>query len=86
MKGELSKLNQIHLDYYRVVACTLHAFNQALENGVIKCFGECQLDIMTFHNYLFSCYAAQDNLGEIFVDVWSEATGQNYYDTWNQLQ
>lgn len=86
VKGELSKVDRINLEYYRVAVCTLHALNKALENGVLKCFGECSLHLHNFHHYLFSCYSVQDYLGETFEDVWKEATGKDYMHYCNKLQ
>ena len=86
MKGELSKLERTKLEYYKVIACSLHGMNRALENAVVKSFGKCAMDIYNFHHYLFSHYTAQEYLGESFAAVWEEATGKIYIDKNNKLQ
>ena len=86
MKEELSKVDRIQLEYYKVVACSLHALNRALENAVTKTFGECSMDIYNYHHYLFSHYTAQDYLGESFEHVWEEATSEKYSAKNNKLQ
>ena len=56
-----------------VAECVLHAPSKSLQNSMENTFGESRLGEETFHQFLHTCWSAQEALGKIFEAKWNFA-------------
>lgn len=67
----LKDLQRTDTELYLVGACSIHAIQKPLENGIIAAFGDSGIDKRTMLQLLYVCYHMQQLLaGKLFRKTW----------------